>query len=315
MTAATAKITSKTTSSTITNDDDDAAAVDNTTTASSIIDDSAKTVETSTSLFAGVNGGDNDVVVADESLLDELRTKILALKIVGTDDKNDSEDINYEVDHMLSGDDDDDNSTTNSNLRRLLIARQNDIKKAYEMGKSIIMWRAKMKPHLLSIKDFPTAHAQGVWRFAGYAKNGWGIIKIIAKNWSSFSYSVDEYCKMVAYYMEHNINRCKNSTEKKNFLIFDMKHMSYLSDIRKLRVLAKLTNDYYPERLGIAVIVNCDWVFDKLFNIMIKWVDVRTSKKAIDFRTNGSEFLLQHVDQDQFTVDLGGTRDAEWPLE
>lgn len=298
------KITSKTTSSTITNEDDDVPAGTSTTT-------------TKTSLFAGVhNGGDDDdVVVADESLLDELRAKILALRREGTDDTTkDDEDINYEVDYMLSGDDNDDDGK--SNLCRLLLARSNNVEKAYEMGKSIIIWRSKMKPHQLSIQDFPTAHSQGVWRFAGYAKNGWGIIKIIAKNWSSFSYSVEEYCKMVTYYMEQNIRRCKNSApEKKNFLIFDMKHMNYFSDIRKLRVLTKLTNDYYPERLGVAVIVNCDYVFDKLFHLMIKWVDTRTSKKAIDFRTNGSEYLLQHVDSDQLTIDLGGTRETEWPLE
>ena len=262
-----------------------------------------------------------DDIVADDSLLDEFRSKLLELKQEpkSTDDAEREDDANAqggavlydntEIDNMIKDD---------NNLRRLLIARCNNLEKSLTMAKGIIQWRTKIQPHKLTVQDFPIAHAQGVYRFAGYAKNGWGIIKVIARNWSSYAYSVDEYCKMVAYYMEHNLARCRNNANgdtAKNFLIFDMKHMSYMSDFRKLRVLAKLTNDYYPERLGIAVIVNCDYVFDMIFNIMVRWVDKRTSNKAIDFRTNGSEFLREHVDLDQLTTDLGGTRDEEWPLE
>ena len=61
------------------------------------------------------------------------------------------------------------------NLRRFLVARDNDLDKSYEMAAAAIKWRSEIKPANLTVADFVTANSQGVWRFAGYAKNGWPI--------------------------------------------------------------------------------------------------------------------------------------------
>ena len=65
---------------------------------------------------------------------------------------------------------------------------------------------------------------QGTWRFAGYAKNGWPIILVRARLWDPHKYSVDEYERMVAFFLENNVRRMDAANPNgKNFLIFDMK--------------------------------------------------------------------------------------------
>jgi len=100
---------------------------------------------------------------------------------------------------------------------------------------------------------------------------------------------------MVAYHLEASQSRNPGG---KSFVILDMKRMGYFSDMPKIRGLARIFNDYYPERLGRAVFIHCDWVFDKLFRFGIQWVDKRTKEKCIDFRDNGAECLLQFIDAD-----------------
>ncbi|CAB9518972.1 CRAL TRIO domain protein [Seminavis robusta] len=231
-----------------------------------------------------------DDMEADESLLGPFREKLKALPPVDYD----AEEIT-----ALAGSD--------ADMARFLIARNNNLEKAFAMAKGTLAWRSRFHPAALTVQDFATAHGQDVWRFAGTTKNGWNVLHVTAAHWKSFSYGVDEYVKMVSYHVERSTT--------KNFIIFDMYRMAYFIDMRKLRALAYILADYYPERLGCAVFVNCDWIFDKFFNIAIRWVDQRTANKCIDFRDNGAEFLLQHIDADQVTTKYGGTRQEPWPLE
>ena len=245
----------------------------------------------------------SDDIKADPALFEPFRQRLKSLIDPDANPKEYQKYDTTEVTHFMESEDD---------MGRFLIARNNDLYKAVAMSSEALKWRSKFQPSQSTPSDFPTAHSQGVWRFAGRAHNGWGILHVTAKHWSSFAYSVDEYIKMVAYHMEQSLRRNGN---QKNFLIFDMTSMGYLVDMRKLRQLAKVLNDYYPERLGAAVFVNCDWVFDKLFHICIKWVDKRTQEKVVDYRTNGADFLKQHIDEDQLTQNLGGIREEEWPME
>lgn len=239
-----------------------------------------------------------DDLKADEALLAPFREKLETLK---------SDVKKYDVAEVEAL------AASHDDMGRFLIARNNDLDKAFSMAQAALQWRSKFKPKDITVKDFPTAHAQGVWRLAGRTKDGCGIIHITAANWSSFAYSVDEYVKMVAFHIEQSL--AQNPEGSKTFLILDMRNMGYFTDMRKLRSLARILSDYYPERLSMSVFVNCDWVFDKLCHICVRWVDKRTAEKTIDFRDNASELLLQHIDAHQLTKDLGGTREEEWPMQ
>jgi hypothetical protein len=199
-------------------------------------------------------------------------------------------------------------------LRRLLLARLNNIDKAYSMALDVLRWRSQIKPSELKVSDFATANSQACWRFAGYAKNKWPIILIKANCWDPAKYSLDEYVKMVAFFLERNEKRMNPADpEAKNYIVMDMKGMSYLkSDFRKIRQLVKLITAYFPERLGNCVVCNADTVTYWIWNIISPLIDKRTKSKVKFFRSNFHELLDQHIGLEHVGEHLGGTH-ADWP--
>ena len=202
------------------------------------------------------------------------------------------------------------------NLCRFLVARDNDLDKSYVMAAAALKWRSEIKPSTLTVTDFPTANAQGTWRFAGHAKNGWPIILVRAGLWDSYAYTTEEYVKYIAYFMETNAKRMdpSNPNGQRHFIIFDMKGMKYRCDMQKQRQLIKLANDYYPERLGIALVINANALFWGLWKLISPWMDKATSEKVRVFQKDYLPFLEEHVGLGLIPKDLGGTKEGDWPL-
>lgn len=201
------------------------------------------------------------------------------------------------------------------NLRRFLVARDNDLDKSYEMAAAAIKWRSEIKPSTLTVSDFVTANSQGVWRFAGYAKNSWPVMLVRTSLFEQGCYSTEEYVRYIAYMMEKNIERMdpSNANGQRHFIIFDLHEMNYNTDYAKLRELIRIANDYHPERLGIALVVNASTLFWGLWKIMSPWMDTYTSEKVKVFTSDYGDFLDEHVGLENVHTDLGGTKEEDWP--
>ena len=240
---------------------------------------------------------------ANSNLIAPLHERLLQLKNTEEDGHCNEEEI-----HCFCNDKD--------NLCRFLVARNNDLDKSYDMAAAALKWRSEVKPSTLTVADFPTANAQGVWRFAGHAKNGWPIILSRAALWDSYAYSVEEYIKFVACFMETNTKRMdpSNPHGQRHFIIFDMKGMKYRCDMQKQRQLIKIANDYYPERLGIALVINANALFWGLWKLISPWMDKATSEKVMVFQKDYLPFLEEHVGLQHIPKDLGGTKEGDWPL-
>ena len=207
-------------------------------------------------------------------------------------------------------------SNDEDNLRRFLVARDNDLDKSYDMAAAAIKWRSEIKPSTLTVADFSTANSQGMWRFAGYAKNGWPLMLVRAGLFMPGSYSTEEYVRYIAYMMETNIKRMDptNPNGQRHFIVFDMLGMNYNTDFAKLRELIRIANDYHPERLGIALVVNASTLFWGLWKIMSPWMDLYTSEKVEVLTSDCKDFLEEHVGLEQVYKDLGGQKEEDWPV-
>ena len=234
----------------------------------------------------------------NEELIDPLREKLLLLQ--GEE--------GYDGDEITSFCQDE------HNLRRFLVARDNNPDKSYEMAAAAIKWRSEIKPTTLTVADFDTANSQGVWRFAGYAKNGWPIM-LVRTSLFDPCYTTEEYVRYIAYMMEKNIERMdpSNANGQRHFIIFDMHDMNYNTDYAKLRELIRIANDYHPERLGIALTVNASTLFWGLWKIMSPWMDTYTSEKVKVFTSDYKDFLDEHVGLENVYTDLGGKKEEDWP--
>ena len=93
-----------------------------------------------------------------------------------------------------------------------------------------------------------------------------------------------------------------------------MKGMKYRCDMQKQRQLIKLANDYYPEHLGIALVINANALFWGLWKLISPWMDKATSEKVRVFQKDYLPFLEEHVGLEHISKDLGGTKEGDWPL-
>jgi len=249
----------------------------------------------------------SDTLTADESLIEPLRERLTKLK-------NEPENLNgVEIDAMCGNDND-------NELRRFLVARVNNLEDTYAMAADCLRWRCKKKPSEIRVSDFAVANGQGVWRFAGYAKNGWPVILATSSLWKPEEYSVDEYVTMLAFFMETSIKQmdpamADPAKNGKHYIIFDMRGTHFLNqDFKMLRQFVKICADYYPERLGYGVVIHTNIAFQMMWKIIKRWMNKRTSEKAVLFGKDYHAFLDEHIGLENVTIDLGGTRKEEWPI-
>ena len=74
-----------------------------------------------------------------------------------------------------------------------------------------------------------------------------------------------------------------------------------------LKVGAKICQDYYPETMGAAFVVNAPSLFTALYAIIKGFLDERTRSKVRVMGSNYRSVLLEHIDAENLPTFLGGT--------
>ncbi|XP_078343771.1 retinal-binding protein-like isoform X2 [Oculina patagonica] len=75
--------------------------------------------------------------------------------------------------------------------------------------------------------------------------------------------------------------------------------------------LAKLDQDYYPERMGKIFIVNTPWVFPVLWKIAKIFLDPKTRAKCVVLKSSELHKLCDYFDPEDLPEELGGTCQCE----
>jgi len=76
-------------------------------------------------------------------------------------------------------------------------------------------------------------------------------------------------------------------------------------DYNLVTLLLKIFTEYYPETLGIALVVNSPWIFPTIWNVVKNWMDPNTSATTKFIQ---KDQIFDYIDQDQLPEDLGGTK-------
>ena len=74
-----------------------------------------------------------------------------------------------------------------------------------------------------------------------------------------------------------------------------------------LKVGAKICQDYYPETMGQAFVVNSPALFTALYAVIKGFLDERTRSKVRVMGSNYQSVLLEHIDAENLPTFLGGT--------
>ena len=184
-------------------------------------------------------------------------------------------------------------------MLRFLRARKWNLEKAQTMLIKCLAWRKKVNLSAVLIKGDSEIHQPsmqcGKAFFYGTDKNsrviGWIRVKFHNKNHQSNS----ENEKFIIYQMEMARALLGKDAETAS-VVFDMTDFSLSCiDNPGIKFLVKCLEAYYPESLGVALVVNAPWIFWGVWKIIkplldpvvvakIKFIKAQEIEEYIDFK-------------------------------
>ena len=96
--------------------------------------------------------------------------------------------------------------------------------------------------------------------------------------------------------------------------------MSDAPSFKVTREIIKLLSSHYPERLGLALMVNAPRIFWAFWKMISPFVDPVTYSKTHFIGKKNHDKLLEYIDADMLEADFGGTHeyvyqhDIYWPM-
>lgn len=221
-------------------------------------------------------------------------------------------------------------------LVRFVRARQGVLHDAEAMVLEMRRWRAEKKTD--TVLDAPLGTCPGVSQptkesviracvpngVHGYDKQGRPIYferlgKLRFKAMTEQGVTPTDFVHHHVQFQEYMANVCFTEASRragftvdKFTYVMDMKGLSLsvlnTSTFSAFKEICRIDQNYYPETLGIMLIVNAPTVFSVFWSTCKSFVHPNTRAKIKIVRPNKTpETLLQYVDADVLPVDLGGT--------
>ncbi len=199
--------------------------------------------------------------------------------------------------------------TSQAHLIRLLIAREFNDKKAFEMWLKWVEWRSEFGIDTLKESDIDGELRTGkaFWHKCDKKKHPCIIIK--TKRHFPKESEVDSLMKLSVFLIEKGCEEADRVGDGKICMIYDRKGFTMKNyDKRLMGLLKKLSGvlqDNYAERLDCLYILNPNWLFKMLYKITRPFLTQRTKDK-IKIITNLKE-LEKYFDKDCLLNDMGGS--------
>ncbi|KAJ1286915.1 hypothetical protein BS78_03G389300 [Paspalum vaginatum] len=197
----------------------------------------------------------------------------------------------------------------NLTLRRFLRARDLNVDKAAAMLLKFLRWRGEVAPDgFVPEERVRRELAQDKVYMGGVDRAGRPIIVGFLANHFSANRDMAEFKSFVVYFFDKICSRIPRGQEK--FLaIMDLKGWGYANcDVRAYLAAIEIMQNYYPERLGKALMINVPYIFMKVWKTMIyPFIDTNTRDKFVFVDDKSLQATLrQEIDESQLPEFLGG---------
>lgn len=98
------------------------------------------------------------------------------------------------------------------------------------------------------------------------------VIYIPAKNHNASDRDIDELTKFIVHCLEEACNRCFEEVTDNLCIVFDLAEFSTsCMDYQLIKNLIWLLSKHYPERLGVALIINSPTIFSTIWPVIRAW--------------------------------------------
>ncbi|KAG5593575.1 hypothetical protein H5410_044089 [Solanum commersonii] len=191
---------------------------------------------------------------------------------------------------------------SDASILRFLRARNWHTKRSAKMLKEALIWRLENKPNMIRWDDIAEQAEAGKVYKANYFDKYGRTVLVMKPGGIPNPYSVEMQMRYLVYCMENSILDLKSGQEQMVWLIdFEGWNMSSIS-VKVTRETARILQDCYPERLGLAILYNPPKVFESAFWILVKpFLEKRTYKKVKFVYPNDVD--TQKVMEDLFDMD------------
>lgn len=209
-------------------------------------------------------------------------------------------------------------------LLRYLRARNNHVDKALELIRRTLQWRKEFGVEEMMNNVPAPVKEEGASQklyVGGKDKYGRPIIYMKPK-YQNTKESIHQLEHLV-YTLERAIRSMQNGVEKLVlFIDFEGYSMRNTPSVKMMRETLTVLQDYYPERLGLAICLNAPTLFHTFYKIIKPFIDKNTVQKIYFFKVNNTkkskewtEFAPQVFDLDQLEVDYGGRNEKGYNPE
>ncbi|XP_057468272.1 uncharacterized protein LOC130757541 isoform X1 [Actinidia eriantha] len=168
---------------------------------------------------------------------------------------------------------------SDASMLRYLRARNWNTKKASKMLKETLKWRLEHKTDKIQWEDIAHEAKIGKLYIANYCDKHGRTVLIMRPGVQSTS-PIDLQIKYLVYCMERAILNLKPDQEQMIWLIdFQGWTMSSIS-VKVTRETARVLQERYPERLGLAILYNPPKVFESFWLMVKPFLEPKTYKKV-----------------------------------
>ncbi|XP_074650704.1 uncharacterized protein LOC141905644 [Tubulanus polymorphus] len=107
------------------------------------------------------------------------------------------------------------------------------------------------------------------------------VIYIAARKHSVYERDINEFTKFIVYMLENACKRCFEDVIDNLCIVFDLKDFKMsCMDYEFVKNLIWLLSKYYPERLGVCLIINAPLLFNGCWSVIRPWLNDVTARKV-----------------------------------
>ncbi|KAL6984194.1 hypothetical protein U1Q18_017571 [Sarracenia purpurea var. burkii] len=168
---------------------------------------------------------------------------------------------------------------SDASISRYLRARNWNVKKATKMIKDTLKWRLEYKPEEIRWDEVAREAETGKIYRSNYADKHGRTVLVMRPSCQN-SKSTKSQIRFFVYCMENAVMNLPQNQEEMVWLIdFNGYNLSNFS-VKSTRETARVLQEHYPERLGVAILYNPPKFFEPFWTVVKPFLEAKTANKV-----------------------------------
>ncbi|RDY08388.1 Random slug protein 5 [Mucuna pruriens] len=205
---------------------------------------------------------------------------------------------------------------SDASISRYLRSQNWNVKKAAQMLKRSLKWRKEYKPEEIRWEEIAEEAETGVMYRPNYYDK-FGRSMIVMRPCCQNSKTTEGLIKYLVYCMENAILNLPPQQEQMVWLIdFHGVKMSNIS-FKAARETIHILQEYYPQRLGLALLYNAPMFFQPFFSMLKPFVETEVYNKikfGYSNHHNTKKIVKDLFDMDSLESAFGGDGDTGFDM-